>query len=215
MTARSFRIRLHSSGPGQGGDARRAAPRPYRQHWKFSGGSLQGGGSLPLQTAPRLEGRGPTAVSGAEHYPAEAPGQAELMVSCRPAVTFAAPCRARRPVELLKAGCVSLSGEYAAQISTSKHFYHAVAWKYMGKSCQSRRLRIWVSVRRLRAELQSGQGRHKAGCSFEKLPFSIKCGIWAGPAGSPAPRAAYARHLPAARGQAGTSRQPMASRLRV
>ena len=52
---------------------------------------------------------------------------ADLIIFSYPVYTFLAPCQLHRFVELVKADGVDLTGKFASQITTSKHFYDVTA----------------------------------------------------------------------------------------
>ena len=61
----------------------------------------------------------------------EAVKKADLLLFSYPVYTFIAPCQLHRFIELLKESAVDLSGKYASQITTSKHFYDITAHRYV------------------------------------------------------------------------------------
>ena len=56
---------------------------------------------------------------------------ADAIIFSYPVYTFVAPSQLHRFIELLKADGVDISGKYATQITTSKHFYDITAHKYI------------------------------------------------------------------------------------
>ena len=56
---------------------------------------------------------------------------ADAVLFSYPVYTFLAPSQLHRFVELTKDSGVDLTGKYATQISTSKHFYDITAHKYV------------------------------------------------------------------------------------
>ena len=61
--------------------------------------------------------------------------KAELLLFSYPVYTFIAPCQLHRFIELLKESGADLSGKYATQLSTSKHFYDMTAHRYIQDNC--------------------------------------------------------------------------------
>ena len=53
--------------------------------------------------------------------------KADLLLFSYPVYTFIAPCQLHRFIELLKAENLDLSGKFATQLTTSKHFYDITA----------------------------------------------------------------------------------------
>ena len=62
--------------------------------------------------------------------------KADVLLFSYPVYTFVAPCQLHRFMELLKQSGLDLSGKYASQISTSKHFYDITAHRYIQDNCQ-------------------------------------------------------------------------------
>jgi len=60
---------------------------------------------------------------------------ADLLLFSYPVYTFLAPSQLHRFIELLKLHDLDLSQIYAAQISTSKHFYDITAQRYIQDNC--------------------------------------------------------------------------------
>ena len=61
----------------------------------------------------------------------DALADAELILFSYPVYTFIAPYQLHRLIELIKADGVDLSGKFASQITTSKHFYDVTAHRYI------------------------------------------------------------------------------------
>ena len=75
---------------------------------------------------------------------------AELLLFSYPVYTFIAPYQLHRFVELLKAAGLELSGKFATQITTSKHFYDVTAHRYIQDNCQDMGLKF---IRGLSADM--------------------------------------------------------------
>ena len=56
---------------------------------------------------------------------------ADCILFSYPVYTFLAPSQLHRFIELTKASGVDLTGKFATQITTSKHFYDVTAHKYI------------------------------------------------------------------------------------
>ena len=56
---------------------------------------------------------------------------ADAILFSYPVYTFLSPSQLHRFIELIKENGVDLSGKYATQITTSKHFYDVTAHKYV------------------------------------------------------------------------------------
>ena len=80
----------------------------------------------------------------------EALESAELILFAYPVYSFIAPSQLHRFIELIKASGVDLTGKYAAQITTSKHFYDVTAHRYIEENCHDLGLRV---IRGLSADM--------------------------------------------------------------
>jgi len=173
-------------------------------------GSPQGNDSITLQTALYLEKRFPGHEYSYLHVgqqiralekdfsrAASALEAAELIVFCYPVYTFIAPYQVHRFLELLKGSGVALGGKYAAQISTSKHFYDVTAQKFIEENCLDLGLRYLGGLSADMDDLQKESGRFEADCFFEKLCFGVENGVYAERSTAEAPPAqpVYRRQL--------------------
>lgn len=84
--------------------------------------------------------------------------QADMLLFSYPVYTFIAPYQLHRLFELIKADGVDLSGKFASQITTSKHFYDVTAHRYVEENCLDLGMRvirgsppIWMTSRPNRA----------------------------------------------------------------
>lgn len=106
---------------------------------------------------------------------------AELLLFCYPVYTFVAPYQLHRFIELVKADGVDLSGKFASQITTSKHFYDVTAHRYIEENCFDLGLKV---VRGLSADMEDllcERGQKEARSFFEQLIFSCKQGLFVTP----------------------------------
>ena len=60
---------------------------------------------------------------------------ADLILFCYPVYTFLAPAQLHRFIEMIKENGVDLSGKYATQVTTSKHFYDVTAHQFIQDNC--------------------------------------------------------------------------------
>ena len=107
--------------------------------------------------------------------------QAELVLFCYPVYTFIAPYQLHRLIELIKADGVDLSGKFASQITTSKHFYDVTAHRYVEENCFDLGMKV---VRGLSADMEdllTQQGQREARDFFDQLVFSCEHGLFATP----------------------------------
>ena len=107
--------------------------------------------------------------------------RAELILFCYPVYTFIAPYQLHRLIELIKADGVDLSGKFASQITTSKHFYDVTAHRYVEENCCDLGMK---TVRGLSADMEDllcEQGQRDARNFFEQLLFSCEHGLFVTP----------------------------------
>ena len=76
--------------------------------------------------------------------------KADLLLFSYPVYTFIAPSQLHRFIELLKEANLDLSGKFATQITTSKHFYDITAHRYIQDNCQDLGLKF---IRGLSADM--------------------------------------------------------------
>lgn len=81
---------------------------------------------------------------------------------CYPVYTFIVPAQLHRFIELLKASGIKLDGKYAAQISTSKHFYDTTAHKFIQENCQDMGLKYLGGFSADMEDLLTKKGQREA-----------------------------------------------------
>ena len=112
-------------------------------------GSPKGSNSITLQTVLYLQKKYPAHHFEILHAGARikalekdfspalpAIARADVLLFSYPVYTFIAPCQLQRFIALLKASGADLSGKFATQLSTSKHFYDITAHRYIQDNCQ-------------------------------------------------------------------------------
>lgn len=157
----------------------------------FLNGSPKGNNSITIKTAQYLEKRYPKheysflnigqQIKSLEKDFLKAKvalEKANLIIFCYPVYTFIAPYQLHRFIELLKENSIDISDRYAAQISTSKHFYDVTAQKFIEENCLDLRLRYLGGLSADMDDLQTEKGRFEAECFFEKLMFDVENGIF-------------------------------------
>jgi len=95
-----------------------------------------------------------------------------------PVYTFLAPSQLHRFIELIKESGVDMSGKYATQISTSKHFYDITAHKYIEENSLELGMRY---IRGLSADMEDllcERGRRDADKFFERFLWSVENGVY-------------------------------------
>ncbi len=109
---------------------------------------------------------------------AEAIEKAEVLLFSYPVYTFLAPSQLHRFVELLKQSGVRLSGKYATQLSTSKHFYDMTAHGYIRENCGDLGLRYIPGLSADMEDLTTKKGQKEAEAFFRFLCWSVENGIY-------------------------------------
>ena len=87
---------------------------------------------------------------------------ADLLLFSYPVYTFIAPSQLHRFIELVKTSGIDLSGKYATQITTSKHFYDVTAHRYIQDNCQDLGLKFIRGLSADMDDLLSKKGQMEA-----------------------------------------------------
>lgn len=107
--------------------------------------------------------------------------KAELLLFCYPVYTFIAPYQLHRLIELIKADGIDLSGKFASQITTSKHFYDVTAHRYIEENCFDLGMKVVRGLSADMDDLLTEQGRQDARNFFDQLIFSCEKGVFVAP----------------------------------
>lgn len=150
-------------------------------------GSPKGENSITLQTVRYLEKANPAHSFEILHAgqrihalekdfsPAqEMADRADLLLFAYPVYTFIAPSQLHRFVELLKASGVNLSGKYATQITTSKHFYDVTAHRYIQDNCQDMGMKVIRGLSADMDDLLCEKGQKDARDFFDYVCFCME-----------------------------------------
>ena len=105
-------------------------------------------------------------------------GSADALIFSYPVYTFLAPSQLHRFIELTKADGIDLSGKYATQISTSKHFYDVTAHKYIEENSLDLGLRYIRGLSADMEDLLTDVGKNDAIKFFDRFLWSIENGIY-------------------------------------
>ena len=108
---------------------------------------------------------------------------ADAVIFSYPVYTFLCPSQLHRFIELIKADGVDLSGKFATQISTSKHFYDVTAHKYVEENCLDLGMKY---VRGLSADMEdllTEGGKNDAKKFFDRFLWSVREDVY-----TPAPQ---------------------------
>lgn len=100
--------------------------------------------------------------------------QADLLLFCYPVYTFIVPYQLHRFVELMKQSGIDLSGKYAAQVSTSKHFYDVTAHGFIRENCLDMGLKYLGGLSADMDDLLKEQGQEEAVAFWELVHFRAK-----------------------------------------
>ena len=103
---------------------------------------------------------------------------ADAVMFSYPVYTFLAPSQLHSFIELTKASGVDLSGKFATQISTSKHFYDVTAHKYIEENCIDLGMKY---VRGLSADMEdllTEVGKNDAKKFFERFLWSVSENVY-------------------------------------
>jgi multimeric flavodoxin WrbA len=117
---------------------------------------------------------------------------ADLMVFSYPVYTFIAPSQLHRFIELFKASGIDVSGKFATQITTSKHFYDVTAHKYVQENCQDLGLKYIKGLSADMDDLLTESGRKSAKEFFEYVCWCMENDVYE----TFPKRAAVSAHLP-------------------
>ena len=108
----------------------------------------------------------------------EALNRADLLVFSYPVYTFIAPSQLHRFIELTKVavaeGRVALTGKYATQISTSKHFYDVTAHAYVQDNCHDLALKYIRGLSADMDDLTNDKGQKEARDFFDFVCWSVE-----------------------------------------
>ncbi len=88
--------------------------------------------------------------------------EADLILFSYPVYTFIVPSQLHRFIELVKESGVDLSGKFATQISTSKHFYDVTAHRFIQDNCCDLGLKYIKGLSADMDDLTTKQGQEDA-----------------------------------------------------
>ena len=102
--------------------------------------------------------------------------KADLLLFSYPVYTFIAPCQLHKFIELLKAENMDLSGKFATQITTSKHFYDITAHRYIQDNCADLGLKYIKGLSADMDDLLTEKGQKEAKDFFDFVCWSVENG---------------------------------------
>ena len=109
---------------------------------------------------------------------AQALTRADVLLFAYPVYTFIAPAQLHRFIELVKENGVDLSGKFASQISTSKHFYDVTAHRYIQDNCQDLGLKCVRGLSADMDDLLQPQGQQEAEDFFRHLIWCVEKDVY-------------------------------------
>ena len=95
-----------------------------------------------------------------------------------PVYTFLAPSQLHTFIELLKADGVDLTGKYATQITTSKHFYDITAHKYIEENSLDLGMKYICGLSADMEDLLTEVGKNEAKKFFDRFLWSVENEIY-------------------------------------
>lgn len=98
---------------------------------------------------------------------------ADLILFSYPVYTFIAPSQLHRFIAALKASGADLSGKFATQITTSKHFYDVTAHRYIEDNCRDLGMKVIHGLSADMEDLTTEQGRKDAEAFFEYVQWCV------------------------------------------
>ena len=107
----------------------------------------------------------------------EALERADLILFCYPVYTFLVPAQLHRFIELIAESGVDLSGKYAAQITTSKHFYDTTAHRFIRDNCEDLKLNYLGGLSADMEDLLAPKGQKEARDFFRLVCWKMKHGF--------------------------------------
>ena len=103
---------------------------------------------------------------------------ADVILFSYPVYTFIAPSQLHRFVELLKESGVDVSGKFASQLTTSKHFYDMTAHRYIQDNCADLGLKYVKGLSADMDDLLTEKGQQQACDFFRYLLWSAENDIY-------------------------------------
>ena len=103
--------------------------------------------------------------------------EADLILFCYPVYTFIVPAQLHRFIELIKEKGINVSGKYAVQITTSKHFYDMTAHRFIEDNCMDLGLKYAGGLSADMEDLLSEKGQKEAREFWKYTCWKIKQGL--------------------------------------
>ena len=103
---------------------------------------------------------------------------ADMILFAYPVYTFIVPSQLHRFIELMKESGMDLSGKYATQISTSKHFYDVTAHKFIEENTQDMGMKYIKGLSADMDDLTTEKGRKDALSFFDYAVWCTENGLY-------------------------------------
>ncbi len=107
--------------------------------------------------------------------------KADLILFSYPVYTFIVPSQLHRFLELVKESGADLSGKFATQISTSKHFYDVTAHRFIQDNCADLGLKYIKGLSADMDDLAKEQGQRDAKAFFRYVLHCMETDLWENP----------------------------------
>ena len=104
----------------------------------------------------------------------EALEKADILLFSYPVYTFVAPCQLHRFIELIKEHGADVSGKWATQLTTSKHFYDITAHRYIQDICGDLGLKYIRGLSADMEDLLNKKGQQEARDFFDYVLWSVQ-----------------------------------------
>ncbi|MCD7814117.1 MAG: NAD(P)H-dependent oxidoreductase [Lachnospiraceae bacterium] len=110
---------------------------------------------------------------------------ADLIVFCYPVYTFLAPAQLHRFIRLMKESGCDVSGKFATQITTSKHFFDVTAHRFIQDNCADFGLKYIKGLSADMEDLPTKQGQRDARKFWRYVEYCVRHDLYE-PASVPA-----------------------------
>ncbi len=121
---------------------------------------------------------------------------ADLILFSYPVYTFIVPYQLHRFIELVKESGIDLSGKFATQISTSKHFYDVTAHRFLQDNCADLGLKYIKGLSADMDDLTKEQGQLDAKKFFQYVLHCMEADLYEEPSVTgPSASGTYRRSL--------------------
>lgn len=103
---------------------------------------------------------------------------AQLVIFAYPVYTYLAPSQLHEFIHMLREAGLDMSGKYASQLTTSKHFYDYTAHKYLEENCLDMGFRFINGMSADMDDLLTEKGQADAVAFWKYLTYSVDNGLY-------------------------------------